>query len=87
MRVISISGWSTSTVMKSARQRLSTARLMLEWKRERVRKMVDTTRLLQTRPRTKVHAPSTETTAVVPSPTRTTLTLFGADVVFYAPES
>ena len=52
MRIVVVSGTSRKTVKRSAKQRLSTARLMLEEMRFLVRLMVTMARPLHTAPKT-----------------------------------
>ena len=69
-----MSGTSTMTVSRSARQRLRTARLMLELQSDFVLRMVEITSELQTRPKTKLKAASVQMTEAASRVIRTVVT-------------
>ena len=69
-----MSGTSTMTVSRSARQRLRTARLMLELQSDFVLRMVEITSELQTSPKTKLKAASVQMTEAASRVIRTVVT-------------
>ena len=69
-----MSGTSTMTVSRSARQRLRTARLMLELQSDFVLRMVEITSELQTRPKTKLKEASVQMTEAASRVIRTVVT-------------